>query len=683
MTYAARRPRRALLLAVALMVVGAQFFSPSMVPAANAASAALPFDMPATSALRSSAKKVFAHYVPWFPLGLDNKEAPVDYYTRNYLAIDGEGGKYAKYGGKQRDRPFIRPVPAGDWRLKDMETEVRQAIAGGLDGFAVSITSFGTGQTPTAVKTLLRGAHNVDPAFGIMLRPNMIASGIADLSVDSFAADLAELASYPAAYRLSDQRLVLSPFRAEVKSVSWWTQVLSTMKSKYGVDVAFWPVFLNEMTYGQSFSAISYGQGNWGERVASNNDPLLTTSTSKLGRVAAVRARGDKWMQPVSLQDVRPTQAIFDEAQNTLNLRNSWKIAIDSKSDMVQLPTWNDYAEGTQFAPSAKMGWAPLDINAYYLTWYKTGAAPKIVRDAVYLSHRTMPVGAKPSSQSVLMKSRNGAKVYDRVEALTFLKAPGTVTIKAGSKTYSCEVSAGVDTCLAPLETGKVSASVTRGGVTVADVASRHQVTPQPRVQDLDYVITGSLRDGGGAAPQAPETTPGPTPTTPAADSRTITVKASADTYVNEGAPTKNSGATSSLVSRGSPGAAAYLRFRLPKAPQATVLKSARLEYWVGTADHAESTQAHSVTIGSNSWSETAMTWSNRASVGTEVLGTIRGAGARNVAGSVGLDAARLKGRLDQDLTLAISSTSTDDLRIWSSEFPAEARQPRLVLIFG
>lgn len=683
---AARGPRWVVSVVVALMVVGSQLFGSAVVPAASAASASLPFDMPSTSVLRDSSKKVFAHYVPWFPLSLDNQQASSDYYTRNYLAINGEGGKYAKYGGKQRDRPFIRPVQSGDWRLKDMETEVRQAVSAGLDGFAVSITSFGTGQTPTAVKTLLRGANNADPAFGIMLRPNMIASGIADLSVDSFAANLADLASYPAAYRLADKRLVLSPFRAEVKSVSWWTQLLSTMKTKYGVDVAFWPVFLNEMTYGQAFSAITYGQGNWGERVATNNDPLLTMSTSKLGRVKAVRGRGDKWMQPVSLQDARPTQAIFDEAQNTLNLRNSWKIAIDSSSDMVQLPTWNDYAEGTQFAPSAKMGWAPLDINAYYLTWYKTGVAPKIVRDAVYLSHRTMAADAKPTSQSVLMKSRNGAKVYDRVEALTFLKSPGTVTITVGSKKYNCEVAAGVDTCLAPLAPGKVSVSVTRDSATVAQVASQHQVVSQPAVQDMDYVIAGSLRDGSSEAGSA-ETPKAPTPTTapanPAAASKTVTVAPIADTYVNEGAPTNNSGVTSSLVSRGSPGATAHLRFRLPAAPQGTTLKSASLEYWVGTADHAESAQAHSLTIGSNSWSETSMTWKTRASVGTELVGTIRDAKVGNVAGRAGLDVAVLKGRLGQELTLAISSAGTDDLRIWSSEFAAQARRPRLVLTFG
>ena len=48
-------------------------------------------------------------------------------------------------------------------------------------------------------------------------------------------------------------------------------------------------------------------------------------------------------MQPVSVQDERPNQGIFDEAGNTENLRASWKGAIDGKADWVQLTPWNEH----------------------------------------------------------------------------------------------------------------------------------------------------------------------------------------------------------------------------------------------------------------------------------------------------------------------------------------------------
>ena len=61
-----------------------------------------PTDVPST------AKLVFAHYFPPFPISIDNVDPSNDYYARNYLTIDGENGKYAQYGGFLRDRPVPR-----------------------------------------------------------------------------------------------------------------------------------------------------------------------------------------------------------------------------------------------------------------------------------------------------------------------------------------------------------------------------------------------------------------------------------------------------------------------------------------------------------------------------------------------------------------------------------------------
>jgi len=635
--------------------------------------------MPSTATLRASGKKVFAHYVPWFPLSFDNKDASVDYYTKNYIAINGEGGKYAQYGGKQRDRPFTRaPINDPNWQLRDMETEVRQAISAGIDGFNVSLTSFGTTQTNVATKTLMQAAKNVDPGFKIMLRPNMISPGLKDLSQAAFAKGLADLAASSSAYRLGDNRLVLSPFRAEVDSVAWWQGVFNVMKASYGIDVAFWPMFLNEIQWGPSFAGISYGEANWGDRSAVNNNPAGTSATSDIGRIKAVQARGDKWMQPVSLQDARPVQSIFYEAQNTQNLRNTWKIAIDGNADMVHIPTWNDYAEGSQIAPSAKIGWASLDINSYYLTWYKTGKAPTIVRDTVYLSHRLMPTSAKPTSQPTLMKPLAGTTLYNNVEALTFLKAPGTVTIAVGSKTYTCAVNAGVDRCVVPLGAGKVSAKVVRSGATVAGTTSPHTVTTTPKVQDMDYVSASSGRTptagpagtGGAAAPAT-------------AIGKTVSVTASADTYVNSLAATKNAGTTASVVSNGNPALSTYLRFDLPAPPAGTKLTKAVLKVWVATNAEAGSAGTHTITAASNTWNESTMVWTNKPALTGAALGTIKGATKLDSSFETPVAISAFSGiTATTGKTLAITSTGADDLRFWSSEFAAADRRPQLVLTY-
>ena len=133
----ARRVTRALLVALvgAAVLVGGPAAVTGQASAESGGSAAvdvspLPFDLPSTAALRTSPRRVFAHYWPPLPVSLDNDDPATDYYQRNYLATGGEKGKHAAYGGYLRDRPLVRAPPAApDWRFEDLQVEVRQAIA--------------------------------------------------------------------------------------------------------------------------------------------------------------------------------------------------------------------------------------------------------------------------------------------------------------------------------------------------------------------------------------------------------------------------------------------------------------------------------------------------------------------------------------------------------------------------
>jgi len=647
---------------------------PIITPAIAAGSTMLPFDLPSAASLHAG-KQVFAHYVPWYPLSLDNLAASTpDYYNKNYLAVNGENGKYAAHGGLMRDRPSPRPPVLGaDWRVKDMETEIRRAQSSGLDGFVVSIPSFGNTRSRLATNDLIQAAQTVGN-FTIMLRPNMISGSLKAISPAALAKEIALLGKSSAVYRLPDRRLVVSPFMAEAASVTFWQSFISEMKTSYQEDVAFWPMFLNEVTWGPSFKDVSYGEATWGERTAANNDPSLTSPTSKVGRVKAVHDRGSKWMQPVSLGDARPAQSKFYEPQNSENLRRTWAIAIASQSDMVHIPTWNDFAEGSQIGPSEKMGWAPSDINSYYLTWYKTGSAPTIVRDAVYVSNRKHLSNA-PIPYLQVMKTVNNARVYDDAEALIFLTAPATVTVSSGARSATCEAPAGVSTCRVALATGAVKAKVVRSGRTVSTVESSAPVTASPAVQDMDYIYTSSLRSGT-STPITP--TPTPTPTTPTSTVKTVAPVA--DTYVNAGAPDKNSGTTSSMVSRGDIKMNSYLRFDLPVAPAGMQLTKASLAYWVATTDRSSSTASHSVWIAGNSWSESTVTFRSKPAVTTTLLGTITGASAPDTGRSVSLVASKLAP--GTQVTLSIQTASADDLRIWSKEFAATERRPYLNLTY-
>ncbi|MGW4799235.1 endo-1,3-alpha-glucanase family glycosylhydrolase, partial [Nonomuraea sp. NPDC004297] len=413
-------------------------------PGSGQSAGPLPFTLPGTETLRASGKKVFAHYFPPYPISFDNAAPENDYYARNYLKPEGESGKHAAYGGLLRDRPAGRDPVSGDYAPADLKTEVRQAVAAGLDGFTVDILSV-TSANWTRVQNLVKAAEAVDPGFRIVLMPDM--NGLATVDSGVLAASLAKLAASKSVHRLADGRLVVAPFKAENRSVTWWTDWMTTMETEHGIKVALVPCFVEFAKNRDAFAPISYGLSNWGSRSPAANANLPATIT-------AVHGLGKIWMQPVSVQDERPNQGVFDEAANTENLRASWKGAIDGKADWVQLTTWNDYSENTQFAPSRNAGWSYLDINAYYLTCYKLGC-PTITKDVAYLTHRVQPVAAKPSyAQTKLMTLRGGSTAArDTVEVLSMLTAAGTVSVTIGGATQTYEASAGVSAKTFPLRT--------------------------------------------------------------------------------------------------------------------------------------------------------------------------------------------------------------------------------------
>lgn len=194
-------------------------------------------------------------------------------------------------------------------------------------------------------------------------------------------------------------------------------------------------------------------------------------------------------MQPVSVQDARPNQGVYDEAGNTATLRATWTRAIEDGADWVQLTTWNDYSESTQFAPSLHNGHTYLDLSSYYLTRFKTGGWPKIVRDTLYLTSRTQFAAADPTGpQSLVMSLRKGsAAPRDTVEVLSFLAEPAEVRTTVGSAKDTHRAPAGIHSELLPLKPGTSSAQVVRGGKPGAEVELAYPVDRTVEVQDLQY----------------------------------------------------------------------------------------------------------------------------------------------------------------------------------------------------
>lgn len=447
-----------------------------------------PFDQPSTASLRASEKKVFAHYFTQFPTSIDNKPAASDYYQNGYLNPNGESGKHLAYGGYLRNRPLPRsPRPVNNWMELDMQEEVRQAIALGLDGFACDLLSE-QGYHFDRVIMLLEAAHQIDPDFKIMLMPDMEAF---QSKTEKIASLVKTLAAYPSAYHLPDGRLVVSPFNSQNESAEWWKTWLANMKTD-GIDIAFVPLFQSWKNYAPEFAPISYGMSDWGWR-------SVNSQSSWSYVPAQAQAYGPIWMMPVAPQDMRPKSQTYSEAGNSGEYRVMWENAIMGGADWVQLITWNDYSEHTCIEPSTGTQYSFYDLTAYYTTWFKTGVKPEIKRDVLYYFYRKHATTAPHQQVMPFARAAGTDAPLNEIELLAFLVQPGTLEIVIDGKISKKDVPAGMSSFKIPMHSGRPVFYLIRNGKAEITLPGAFTIKDKTDYQNLLYY--------GGSNSRMPELT--------------------------------------------------------------------------------------------------------------------------------------------------------------------------------
>ncbi|MGW5348829.1 LamG-like jellyroll fold domain-containing protein, partial [Streptomyces sp. NPDC004050] len=160
-------------------------------------------------------------------------------------------------------------------------------------------------------------------------------------------------------------------------------------------------------------------------------------------------------------------------------------------------------------------------------------------------------------------------------------------------------------------------------------------------------------------------------------------VTASEDTYVNQGAPSAANGAATSLAVRGNPLYQTYLRFNVPAAPAGQVLKSAVLQVKTSTQAGAGTADTVSVVPVTGTWSGDTTTYTTKPAVGTAPLGTFAAIPDGSALHSAQLDTAAVTSALGTSYSVALASTGTDPLWLWSKESTAADAAPQLILTFG
>jgi hypothetical protein len=459
-----------------------------------------PFTAVPRTTLRQSAKKVYAHW-HYYPVSLGNENpTSSDYYERNYIPVNGEGGVHAAYGGMMRERPLPRlPRPEADWQLRDAKDEIELAAKIGIDGFYLNLwtdSDVNNGAVWTRVRTIVDAASQVG-SFDIV--PNfdltILNTGSQAGDQDTMIRILGKLKGYSALLKRPDGKFVVGLFNpnAHGRTASFYSTVKQRAASELGMNLYLVPVFLGtgSTTLFEEYRTIGDAYAGWGTAV-----PVTTAGYSGSLKTKAA-GYGKTWIHPMSSQDFRPKDRSFWEARNSQTLRSIWENVIADGLDQVQIVTWNDQHEHHNIRPSTGKQWPAYDMTAYYIQWFKTGIKPTIERDVLYYNHRIHHQSLAPTTQTStnLATCRAGCPATNDVELVGFLRSAGRLEITQGTTTYGEDKTAGgVQVIRTAMAVGTPVFRLRRSGATVVQFQSMHGIVGSIAYQDLLYRAGSSSR---------------------------------------------------------------------------------------------------------------------------------------------------------------------------------------------
>ncbi|KAJ7190770.1 glycoside hydrolase family 71 protein [Mycena pura] len=366
---------------------------------------------------------------------------------------------------------------AFSYSQSDWANDINTAKATGIDGFALNIALTDYEVDRVADAFVVAESSDFKLFFSFDMSFSWQASDVVSL--------VAAHASSPAMLTYNGGVLV-STFSGEGNGNAFFEGVKTSLANE-GINVTLAPAFISYRDPSLASKLLSDfpsidGFFNWWSW-PNDVDTTLTTDTDIAYRDAA-HSRGGPYIMSVSpwqFKDIDPNNAWVELGDTLWNYR--WLQAIqDVKPDIVEIVTWNDYAESHYIGdinPNVDLGTAaPNYVNGfphaawrivaqYYIAWYKTGVAPVVTDDTVVFWYRAHP---KAVSCSGGWAPRMASFPADAVFALALLASPATITLDIGSMHAQWDAAPGASlgSVPFPVEDAQIPfIQIIRGGQTV------------------------------------------------------------------------------------------------------------------------------------------------------------------------------------------------------------------------
>ncbi|KAJ7069703.1 glycoside hydrolase [Mycena amicta] len=410
------------------------------------------------------------------------------------------------------------------YTLQDWTDDITLASNSGLDAFALNVgpDDFQTTQTNNA----FQAAQNFGPTFKLFFSLDM--SVLPCQTVDDGAAlrqRVLNFATHPNQLQFNGKAFV-STFAGESctfgqgSAAAGWASQFAAHPDLQG-KIQFVPSFFIDPATFSSFAGTMDGafnfNGGWPIQVTTDfangistnltgNAPdganalnkfigATDTDTQQIQSLASFAPAGQRltYMTAVSPHffthfgpDSFNKNFIFLADQHLFAQRWENLIGLRDQVDLVEIVTWNDYGESHYVGPikgalpPGSEVWtngfphqAFLDLTKYFATQFKTGQAPTLDKDQIFMWSRPHPTNAQASADSVGAPT-NFQLAQDAVWAVVLATADGSVTLSTSPEnTQTFPVTAGVNKLSVPIVPGgTLNAQLTRGGQTVVNLAT-------------------------------------------------------------------------------------------------------------------------------------------------------------------------------------------------------------------
>lgn len=458
-----------------------------------------------------------AHYFPPFPLQVQNADPATEYYAAQWLNPAGESGTYSAQGGYLRQTPFrTAPIPdattdAPDgYRVSHMRHEMRMLHMLGVNAVAADILESSSTNWDRIIRLydILEEEYLGD--MYALITPDLKTS-LGTMSTADLGTLLDTLTDYNCAMTAPSGNFLIAPYGAEDADFSNAdvVAIINEMTTTHSKAIDWMPIYngfpsyiadlITDLDSAGLLSRLN-AVGEWARGYVSGASDRID-DIAELANSATYGKALDFFM-PVTAQVHRPKNPWYQGAQNLDTLFTFCEGMISGDPKHINIVTWNDYSEGTEFAPSSGTGFVIYDILAYYIQWWGMGTEPNISEDTLYYWYRKqLTTGVRSltanddlydGAQSTAF-SENAGIFDDKIEIVAFLKEAAVLEIEFNGRVYNKAVPAGVqrfkiDAAVGPAPVFRIR----RNNIIAVELQGQHEIVDKYNIQDLLYYGGGS-----------------------------------------------------------------------------------------------------------------------------------------------------------------------------------------------